>query len=52
MITLEEVAEVIVKMNDTSRELAARLKAAEDENARLKEQLARKQPKDDVSRTK
>jgi len=42
MIAIEEVAELIVKMNDTSRELVARLKVAEDENFKLKEQLKKK----------
>jgi len=45
MIAIEEVAELIVKMNDTSRELVARLKVAEDENMQLKEQLKKKMPK-------
>jgi len=45
MFTIEEVAELIVKLNDTSRELVSRLKVAEDENMQLKEQLKKKMPK-------
>ena len=44
MITVEEVAELIVKMNDTNRQFVARITELEAENKTLKEQLAEAVP--------
>jgi len=44
MITIVEVAELLVQMNDSSRALAEQVKTLEAENKALKEQLPKAAP--------
>jgi len=44
MITIDEVAELVVRMNDSSRQLVAQNTELEAENKALKEQLAKAVP--------